>query len=140
MKERFITYQLEGVLKAGSQLILNTQTLTLTLLSTGELIEQQTFTDAEYFLLEPLLEKHPEEVPYAVLLSGLTGEPIEHCAEKVQRALREKRLDEFLKPMRTVLTRVRNKLRPFGIGIKTVYGTGCQLRANGTAEESEAQG
>jgi hypothetical protein len=124
------------VLPEGQTLVLNTALGTLSLLSNGEtlprLLIQQQFTCSELSLLLPLLEQFPHYCPYEVMFASfyngaITEDTIERCRIQLQEALEDGCWDQQLRPVRNVLSRIRFKLRGFGLDIMSILETGYIL-------------
>ena len=124
------------MLPEGQTLVLNTALGTLSLLSNGEtlprLLIQQQFTCSELSLLLPLLEQFPHYCPYEVMFASfyngaITEDTIERCRIQLQEALEDGCWDQQLRPVRNVLSRIRFKLRGFGLDIMSILETGYIL-------------
>lgn len=129
-------FTLQGALQEGQTLVLNTALGTLSLLSNGEpaprLLIQQQFTASELSLLLPLLEQFPHYCPYEVMFASfyngiITEDTIERCRIQLQDALEAGCWDQQLRPVRNVLSRIRFKLRGFGLDIISILETGYIL-------------
>ena len=129
-------YSLQGALPEGQTLVLNTALGTLSLLSNGDvmprLLIQQQFTASELSLLLPLLEQFPHYCPYEVMFASfyngtITEATIEHCRIQLQDALETGCWDQQLRPVRNVLSRIRFKLRGFGLDVMSILETGYIL-------------
>lgn len=129
-------FTLQGALPDGQTLVMNTALGTLSLLSNGDvlprLLIQQQFTASELSLLLPLLEQFPHYCPYEVMFAsfyngGVTEATIEHCRHQLQDALEAGCWDHQLRPVRNVLSRIRFKLRGFGLDIISILETGYIL-------------
>src|SRR6266567_2102941 len=92
----------------------------------------QWFTPIEMALVLALVEQYPHYCPYEVLLAHFTST---HVSERVIERMREQAYearesgewDVLMRPMRNVLSRVRLKLRPFGIEIVSLVEVGYAL-------------
>jgi hypothetical protein len=96
------------------------------------LLIQQQFTASELSLLLPLLEQFPHYCPYEVMFASfyngvITEDTIEHCRIRLQDALEDGCWDQQLRPVRNVLSRIRFKLRGFGLDIVSILETGYIL-------------
>ena len=129
-------FPLQGTLPEGQTLVMNTALGTLSLLSNGDVIPrlliQQQFTASELSLLLPLLEQFPHYCPYEVMFASfyngiITENTIEHCRIQLQEALEDGCWDQQLRPVRNVLSRIRFKLRGFGLDIVSILETGYIL-------------
>lgn len=120
----------------GQTLVMNTALGTLSLLANGEVIPrlliQQQFTASELSLLLPLLAQFPHYCPYEVMFASfyngtITEATIERCRIQLQDALEDGCWDQHLRPVRNVLSRIRFKLRGFGLDIVSILETGYIL-------------
>jgi hypothetical protein len=94
--------------------------------------KQQQFTSSELSLLRPMLELFPHYCPYEVMFASfyngaVTEITVEHCRQRLYEALADGAWDQQLRPIRNVLSRIRLKLRPFGIDISSILETGYIL-------------
>lgn len=87
--------------------------------------ELQVFTDVEYALLRLLFQY----VPYADLLACQSGDSLEQCQWVMNRALDQGDIKEILKSVRCHLSRIRGKLRPFGLDVASELTCGYVLIA-----------
>jgi len=135
-------FPLEGLLPAGQALSVNTAYLIISLVSTNSvsgnpILLQRLMTELQMRLLLPLLESPhycPHEVLYASLfysyrglLAGLFSSDctareewqttIEEKRVFLQRAHESGSLKRDLKPLYNALSKLRSKLRPFGLEI-----------------------
>ena len=130
-------FSLQGTLPTGHILVLNTSSGTLSYLRRGEgeraqLMMQQQFTFSEMSLLLPLLESYPHYCPHEVIFahfynSNVTESIIMRYHQRLQDALDAGTWDQEMRPLRNVLSRVRLKLRPFGMSITSILETGYML-------------
>jgi hypothetical protein len=94
------------------------------------MVTHHSFTAREISLLQPLLAMYPAYGPYEMLLASfyetLTEENVKWY-QQARDAQESTSLEEFLKPVRNVLSRTRIKLRVFGIDITGLYETGYVL-------------
>src|SRR6266705_51380 len=89
----------------------------------------QCFTPIETVLVLALLEQYPNYCHYEVLLAHFTST---HVSERVIERMREQAYearengawDALMRPMRNVLSRIRLKLRPFGIKVASLVEVG----------------
>jgi hypothetical protein len=94
----------------------------------------QLFTASEWALLGALLSQYPDFCPYEVLLahfhyySAVTEQKIERMREQLSEAQEEGTWDVLMRPARNVLSRVRIKLRSFGVAIVPLLETGYLLQ------------
>ncbi len=92
----------------------------------------QWFTPIEMALVLALLEQYPHYCPYEVLLAHFSStrvseRVIERMREQAYEARESGEWDALMRPMRNVLSRVRLKLRPFGIAIVSLVEVGYAL-------------
>ena len=129
-------FSLHGALPAGHTLVMNTRLGTLSLLSSGNdgprMLVQQQFTASELSLLLPLLELFPHYCPYEVMFAsfyngGVSETTVEHCRQQLQEAFEAGVWDQQMRPVRNVLSRIRYKMRSFGIDITSILETGYIL-------------
>ena len=92
----------------------------------------QWFTPVEMALVLALLEQYPNYCPYEVLLAHFSST---HVSERVIERMRQQAYearesgewDALMRPMRNVLSRIRLKLRPFGIKVVSLLELGYAL-------------
>lgn len=139
-------FALDGALLEGQILVLNTQFATLSFISNGDerprLLAQQQFTASELSLLLPLLELYPHYCPYEVMFASfyngaVTDEAVERCRRQLQEALEAGVWDQQMRPVRNVLSRVRFKMRSFGIDITSILETGYILMMKPQTEQTK---
>jgi hypothetical protein len=129
-------FSLQDTLPSGHILVLNTTSGTLSYLyredERARLMRQQQFTFSEMSLLLPLLDSYPHYCPHEVIFahfynSHVTESIVMHYRERLQDALDTGTWDQEMRPLRNVLSRVRLKVRPFGISITSILETGYML-------------
>ncbi len=132
--QQFRVFALPQVLPKGHVLVLNTHpyslsTFVLTQLSAEVhgLVAQEVLTELEMYVLLALLEAYPYYCPYEVLRAAITDEAPSHARTSVHRALEQKTLSRSMKPVRNILSRCRDKLRTFGINIRSIHAEGYLL-------------
>jgi hypothetical protein len=139
-------FALDGALPVGQILVLNTQFATLSFISNGDerprLLAQQQFTASELSLLLPLLELYPHYCPYEVMFASfyngvVSDEAVERCRRQLQEAVEAGVWDQQMRPVRNVLSRVRFKMRSFGIDITSILETGYILMVKPRAEKGK---
>ena len=99
---------------------------------TARLVREQHFSEVEASLLVPLLEAYPYYCPLEVLFAHFYHH---HCTERLLETYRQqwqaaqaaKTHQAFVKPLRSVISRVRLKVRPFGLDIASLIEMGYQL-------------
>ena len=138
-------FTLAGSLPEGQTLVLNSQIATLSLITNGEerprLLAQQQFTASELSLLLPLLELYPHYCPYEVMFASfyngaITDETVERCRLQLQEAWDAGVWDVQMRPVRNVLSRVRFKMRSFGIDVVSILETGYILMIKPQMEQT----
>ncbi len=92
----------------------------------------QWFTPIEMALVLAIVEQYPHYCPYEVRLSHFTSTRVsERVIERMRQQAYEAResgeWDALMRPMRNVLSRIRLKLRPFGIEIVSLVEVGYAL-------------
>ena len=92
----------------------------------------QWFTPIEMALVLALVDQYPHYCPYEVRLSHFTSTRVsERVIERMRQQAYEAResgeWDALMRPMRNVLSRLRLKLRPFGIEIVSLVEVGYAL-------------
>jgi hypothetical protein len=92
----------------------------------------QWFTPVEMALVLALPEQYPRYCPYEVSLSHFTStrvseRVIDRMREQAYEARESGEWDVLMRPMRNVLSRIRLKLRPFGIEIVSLVEVGYAL-------------
>jgi len=139
-------FALDGALPDGCVLVLNMQIATLSLISNGDkgpcLLAQQQFTASELSLLLPLLELYPHYCPYEAIFASfyngaVTDETVERSRRQLQEALEAGVWDQQMRPVRNVLSRVRFKMRSFGIDIISILETGYILMVKSQVEQAK---
>lgn len=125
---RFRMYRLSDLLPACCWMTVDEELRVVSLLCSGEegvqITQQQQFTDQEYDLLCLMLDGYPDYVPLADALSCLTGRNLGACRKEVNQALDEGYIEEVIRPVRNLMSRIRIKFRRFGLDIKSIIGTG----------------
>jgi hypothetical protein len=129
-------FSLQDSYPAGHILVLNISSGTLSYLyredERARLMIQQQFTFSEMSLLLPLLGSYPHYCPHEVIFahfynSNVTEPVLMRYRQRLQDALDAGTWDQEMRPLRNVLSRVRVKLRPFGISITSILETGYML-------------
>ena len=139
--EKFRYFPLHDMIPAGQILVLHTELGTLSLLKHdvkgSEMVEQQQFTGSELSLLLPLLELYPHYCPYEVMFASFyngntSEETVERCREQLMDAMDAGLWDAQMRPVRNVLSRIRLKMRTFGIDVASILETGYVLMKSRT--------
>jgi hypothetical protein len=130
-------FSLQDTLPTGHILVLNTSSGSLSYLcrrdgERAQLMMQQQFTFSEMSLLFPLLESYPHYCPHEVIFahfynSNVTESIVMRYHQRLQDALDTGTWDQEMRPLRNVLSRVRLKVRPFGLSITSILETGYML-------------
>jgi hypothetical protein len=135
-------FPLEGLLPAGQAVSVNTECLIISLISTNStrgnpILRQRLLTEPQMRLLLPLLQSPhycPHQVLYASLscsyqelLAGLFSPScvamnewqaiVQKASQLLERAQAQGTWRKELKQLYNVLSELRPKLRPFGLGI-----------------------
>ena len=97
------------------------------LTSEREIQEQQHLTEQEFSILALIFEQYPDYCPLGDLLASQSSRPLDQCQDEVQRALNEGYIESVIRPVRSLLSRVRVKLHPFGIDVRSIMETGYLL-------------
>jgi hypothetical protein len=122
---RFKPYTLDRLLEG--LLTLDSENGILTLQRDAVIVEQQLLSPSEMYVVEALLENYPDYCPYADILSSATGKSIARCHELIEAAEEDGSIDPVMRPVRNLLGRVRLKLLPFGIKIRSMVHMGYIL-------------
>ena len=101
----------------------------MTLLQDGQVVEQLLLNPSEMYVVEALLSNYPEYCPYESILSSATGKSVERCRALINQAEEDGSIDPVMRPVRNLLGRVRLKLMPFGIKVRSMIHTGYVLIA-----------
>jgi hypothetical protein len=132
-----IQLPLPSLLAGDHRLVLQKDTRTLTLLGEGShLLKQQLFSENELRVLLPIVEAFPHSCPYEVVLASLasptaTPTAIATCRLWLQEARQRGTWYQELRPLRRVLSSLRQKLLAFHLEISTVRERGCSLTQTG---------
>lgn len=127
-----------GLLPEDQTLALNAKLGTLALLTNDPefshptLLAEQQFSSSELSIVTPLLQIYPHYCPYEVLLASFNGgNTDEATVARFRLRLQEAQFagvwDYEMRPVRNILSRVRFKLRDFGIEISSILETGYIL-------------
>ena len=130
-------FSLSDVLPEGHALALDVNLGTLSYLYIDEdkwprLLVQRQFTNSEISLLRPLLENYPHYCPHEVMFANFytgatTEKAVVRARQRLQEALEYGTWDHEMRPVRNVLSRVRSKLKGFGLDILSILETGYIL-------------
>ena len=140
-------FSLQDSFPKGHILALNISSGTLSYLyredERARLLIQQQFTFSEMSLLLPLLDSYPHYCPHEVIFahfynSNVTESIVMGYHQHLQDALDAGTWDQEMRPLRNVLSRVRVKLRPFGISITSILETGYMLMVNSSKGAGKA--
>lgn len=135
--EKFLHFSLQDMLPASHTLVLSSTSGVFSYVfcpdNLPRLVLQQQFTNSELAILLPLLKLFPHYCPYEVIFARfyngqVTDQIVEQSRLHLQAAFEEGRWDQEMKPIRNVLSRVRLKLRDFGLAISSILETGYILR------------
>ena len=145
--DTFRYFSLQDSFPAGHILVLNISSGTLSYLNRkderAQVMIQQQFTFSEMSLLLPLLDSYPHYCPHEVIFahfynSNVTEPVVMGYHRHLQDALDAGTWDQEMRPLRNVLSRVRVKLRPFGISITSILETGYMLMVNSSKGAGKA--
>jgi hypothetical protein len=124
---RFTSYSLISLLPEGFRLVVDERTGVLILLEDGEVREVQRFTLVEFRILLSLLGQFPHYCPHPVLVQAYYGGSLEECERKVQEAEEDGDFDALIRPARNLISRIRIKIREFGVDVRSLLETGYVL-------------
>lgn len=139
-EHRIVHYTMTGLLPPGHVLAFNRDLAVLSYLAmhTDEearpyVLVQEQFSHSEERVLFPLLENYPHFCPHEALIACyFTGQITEASLERSRLRLQEARLagvwDHEVRPVRNLLSRVRFRLRNFGIEVSSILETGYLLK------------
>ena len=137
-QQDILHFSLIDLLGDNQSLALNPTLGTLTYLICKEgralVLMQEQLTPTEIYILLPLLETYPYFCPYEMLLASfeegrVTEENLKRCRERLFQAQQAGMWDGLMRPVRSVLSRTRIKIRPFGLLIMSIVDTGYLLKA-----------
>lgn len=136
-KETFLHFSLLDVLPSNHTLVINSKLGTLAYITVEEdrawLQGEQQFTASEMSILLPLLESFPFHCPYELLFAhfyhdNVTEQLITRARKHLQKAQEEGVWDQEMRSMRTMLSRLRLKIRRLGLDVSAILETGYILR------------
>lgn len=92
----------------------------------------QQFTPSELSLLRPLLSHYPHHCPHEVMFASFSQnttaeEVVAHTRLRLQKAIEDGTWDHEMRPLRNVLSRMRLKLKDFGLDVLSILETGYLL-------------
>ena len=142
--ELFPSYLLPGLLPDGALLVFNPTLATLSCLGydqeqqTPRLLAEQQFTPMEVCLLRPLLASYPDYCAYEVLHASFYGPPdsplldltdpaVARSRKQLEAMRQQGTWQDEMRPLRNLLSRIRLKLHPLSIDVKSILDTGCLL-------------
>lgn len=137
-QQDILHFSLIDLLGDDQSLALNPTLGTLTYLISKEsrplILMQEQFTPTEIYVLLPLLETYPYFCPYEMLLASfeeghVTEENLRCSRQRLLKAQQTGTWDRLMRPVRSVLSRTRIKIRPFGLLIMSIVDTGYLLKA-----------
>ena len=135
--EKLLHFSLQGRLPKGHTLVLSTTSGVFSYIfcpdNLPRLVLQQQFTSSEVSIVLPLLKLFPHYCPYEVMFASfyngnVTDAVVAQCRRRLQAAFEAGTWDQEMKPIRNVLSRVRLKLRDFGLSISSILETGYVLK------------
>ncbi|SRR6266571_3130762 len=136
-KDEIRHFPLPGLLPEGQVFALNMHLGTLSQLGVSpdqqpRIIREQRFTESEVCILVPLLSSYPHFCPYELLHASfnshdVTKEQIVRSRERLHQTQEEGLWEYEMLPIRNMLSRVRLKLRDFGLDITSIHEVGYIL-------------
>ncbi len=130
-EERFSEYTLMGLIPVETTIFVDLIGLTMLMIQnrdgTSHIIELQRFTPAELPLVLEMFSNFPYHTPFENLQSVSRGRSIEYHRRAIELAKRDNTVDELLKPLRKMISRIRPRLHTFGIDVKCLIETGYIL-------------
>jgi hypothetical protein len=139
-EHQIVHYMVTELIPPGHVLALNRELALLSYLGPQwdeepwpHVLLQEQFSPSEERILFPLLENYPHFCPHEALVACyFTGQITEASLERYRLRLQEARLadvwDHEMRPVRAILSRVRFKLRTFGIEVCSILETGYMLK------------
>ncbi len=127
--ERFGRYTLSGVLPPEYQLVLDHRH-ELAILQNAErdVVEVVTFPHIEYLLFKTLLLHVPYYCPYEYLYAAYYNKDVEQSRQElVEESYGSEDWDILIRPVRNLLSRVRIKMKAFGIVPRSMIDAGYLL-------------
>lgn len=122
---RFRRYRFDQLVEGT--LYLDQESSSLVLLRDEQLVELQHLSPSEFFVVESLFDNYPDYCPYAHVLHAMTGKRLDKCVERVNWGIDNNAVDVVMRPVRNLLGRVREKLFPFDIQVKSLINMGYML-------------
>ena len=137
--------RLRGLVPKGHVLAYNPEirslcSLGLTAQGSPQLLFDTELTLKEERILVPLFELYPQYCPDAVVVASFTygtlsEQAVYNAHVRLQDAFALGAWDAQMRPIRNIVSRVRGKIAPTGIGITSILGTGYMLISLGTQEK-----
>jgi hypothetical protein len=136
LPNNILHFSLQSALPEGQALALNTDSGELSYLGCVDgqprILLQEHLALAEMRVLLPLLEMYPYYCPYEMLYasfyrSDVSDKVVEICRNLLQETLDLGTWDQEMRPVRGALSRLRLKLRIFGIDVSSILATGYIL-------------
>lgn len=128
--ELWIWFSLQGLLPEGSELCVNTEIRSITQCYERKITshsQQALFSEREFPIALALLRSYPYHASHAELLQAYQGGTVEEQQELINYAFAHGDFDVVARAMRNQLSRVRVKLRQFGINAVSMIETGYML-------------
>src|SRR5579859_760476 len=139
-----VHFSLLGLLPDGHRLACNRVLGTIALLTDEQnhpcMVAEEQFTSTEMRVLLPLLEHYqatsasapPSYCPHEVLLAywthgHVTSDQVVHCREHLREAQETGIWDLEMRPIRNMVSRVRLKIRAFGLDVSSILNVGYML-------------
>ncbi len=120
-KERFIDIFLGDILPPEARLVTDKKKKSLILLRGSAFVEQEKFPQKEYAMLMLLCEAYPRGVKYETLLAVMKEVSEREALAMLKDAIQvngQSGYENTLRPVRTLISRLRLRLLPFKVGIK----------------------
>lgn len=96
-------------------------------LGISPLLAQEQFTTIEWRVLLMLLRAYPNAITSEAAYAALSGLSPEHSRQQLDGAEKRGRLREDLRPVRDGISRLRQKIAPFSLGIDFEPHAGYRL-------------
>jgi hypothetical protein len=137
-QKEMLEFSLSGLFPAdqGHLVTLNIQLGTLAHLMIEQnrphMVTEQQFTTGELYVLIPLLQAYPYYCPHEQLYASFTcgsisEEVVSQCRQQLEEASLSGEWDQFMRPIRNTLSRMRTRLSWFGIRVSSIPETGYVL-------------
>ncbi len=133
-EQPIVHLSLEGLLPAGEMLAVHRGLGSASILTfnghSPRMLAEQLFPPTEMAVLLPLVLSHPHYAPNELLLAsfagGTTEKDIETARIRLLRAKERGEWDMLLRPVRNVLSRVRQKIVTLHFDVRSIFETGVR--------------